>query len=107
MIEARGKLYFAQEPVGPESRCNFGMQYLDCNGAVVAKVIGEINRRHPSAAQLAADAVPGIQCRFDAVNHDERARKRSIEVGKATRTSHTKPEKVRRTARLTPRFADA
>src|SRR2546426_622228 len=60
MGEPSGDLDLAQEALGPDGGAKLGAQDLERNGPVVAKVVGEIDRRHSPAAEFALDRVtPG------------------------------------------------
>jgi hypothetical protein len=61
VVERRGDGDLAQEPLGPEDRGQFGPQHLHRDLAAVLQVIGEIDRGHAAAAQLALDGVAGAQ----------------------------------------------
>ena len=57
MLQPRGDLDLAAEPLGAERRREVGAQHLDRHLAVVLEVFGEIDHRHPALAELALDAV--------------------------------------------------
>src|SRR2546425_12841488 len=60
MGEPSGDLDLAQEALGPDGGSKLGAQDLERHGPVMAKVVGEIDRRHSPAAEFALDRVtPG------------------------------------------------
>ena len=60
VLETGGDLDLAQEPVGAERDCKLGAQDLQGDGAAVSQVLGEVDRRHPTATELVLDRVaPG------------------------------------------------
>src|SRR5438309_8682965 len=60
MGEPSGDLDLAQEALGPDGGSKLGAQDLERHGPVMAKVLGEIDRRHSPAAEFALDRVtPG------------------------------------------------
>ena len=60
MGEPGRDLDLAQEPSGAERRGELGAQDLQGDGAAVFQVLGEVDRRHPTATELVLDRVaPG------------------------------------------------
>ncbi len=57
MLEPSRELDLALEPLGAEGRGQFGMEHLERDGAIVAEIPGEIDRRHAAATELTLDGV--------------------------------------------------
>ena len=57
MLQLRGRLDLAQEPLGAERGAEVGMQHLDRDVAIVLEVVREVDGRHAAGAELALDAV--------------------------------------------------
>ena len=57
MMECRGDLDLAQEPVDAEHGGQVGLEDLERDLAVVLEVVGEVDGRHAPLAQLPLDAV--------------------------------------------------
>ena len=57
MLQAGGELDLAQEPLGAERRGELGMEHLEGDRAVVLEVLGQVDRRHAAAAELALERV--------------------------------------------------
>ena len=66
MAEPRGDLDLAQEALGPDGVGELGLEELDGDLATVAQVVGEIDGRHPAAADHALDAVAAGERRTEA-----------------------------------------
>ena len=67
MREAGGDLDLAQEPLRAKRVGEFWFQHLDRDVALVADVLGEVDRRHTAAAQLTLNAVPIGKGRGEAI----------------------------------------
>jgi len=68
------------EAAGPERGGDLGPQDLERDLAMVAEVLGEIDRRHPARAELALDATAISQRLlhpFEEFGHPSRLRKQS------------------------------
>ena len=61
MAHRRRGLDLHHESLGAEHRCEFGLQHLDRDLAVMLQVLGEIDRRHAPSPELALDAVAARQ----------------------------------------------
>ena len=48
----------SKEPLGAEHRGELGAQHLERDRAIVLQVTSEVDRGHPTAAELALDRVP-------------------------------------------------
>ena len=48
-------LDLAQEALGPERGGELGRSTLSATGAVVLEIVGEVDRRHAAAAELALE----------------------------------------------------
>ena len=57
MVQLRGDLDLAQEPLRAQGRGDLLAQHLDGDGAVMAPVTGEKHDSHPSAPELALERV--------------------------------------------------
>jgi hypothetical protein len=57
MRETAGDLDLAKEPVHANERRYFGMENLDRDLPRMAEVVGQVDRGHSPAAELALDAV--------------------------------------------------
>ena len=57
MVEPRGELDLAKKPVGAERCGEVGVEDLEGDDAIVLAVLGEVDGRHPAAAELAIDGV--------------------------------------------------
>ncbi len=57
MIEPGDDLDLAIEPLWSERRGELGSEHLDGHLAAVLQIIGEVDRRHSPATQLALDGV--------------------------------------------------
>jgi len=72
MVEPRGDLDLAQEPLGPQGLRQLSAQHLERDLAVVPDVRREVHRRHAAGADLALEAIVpgegGVQLR-DHVSH--------------------------------------
>jgi hypothetical protein len=95
VLEVRGRADFGQEPIGPDDRRQFRAQYLDGDLAVVANVVGEIDRGHAALAQLTLDALAALQGGVEAI--DGLRAHRRIPPDLASRSlsqlwTHTNPE---------------
>jgi hypothetical protein len=58
MVELRGDLDLAQKAVRSDGFRQLRQQELDRDFAVVSDVVGEVDRRHTAAPDLALDAIP-------------------------------------------------
>src|SRR5213079_2920177 len=75
--EARRDFDLAEEPLRTERGSELGLQHLDGDLAMVLQVLGEIDRRHPAAAQLSLDQVTVGECRLERREHVRHAAARS------------------------------
>jgi hypothetical protein len=57
VLEARCEADLAYEALRAEKMGQLRLQHLEGNRSVVAKVVGEVNRCHAAAPELAVDAV--------------------------------------------------
>src|SRR5688572_9747529 len=57
MVQPRGELDLAQEPVSTERVAQRGVEHLECYTTFVLDVVGEVYRRHSAAAQLSVDCI--------------------------------------------------
>ncbi len=55
-------LDLAHEALDTEACSELGTKHLDRYLAAVLQALGEVDRRHPAAAQLALDRVSTLQC---------------------------------------------
>jgi hypothetical protein len=72
VIEPGGELDLAQEALGPQGRGQLRPQHLDRDRAVMLLVLGEIDRGHPTAADLPLDRVAvgeGLRDAFQQIGH--------------------------------------
>ena len=65
MLQARGDADLAQEALGAERRGELGAQHLERDLAVVPEVVGEVDRGHAAAAELALDRVAAGEGRLE------------------------------------------
>ena len=61
MLEPRGELDLAQEPLGTEGGGELGLEHLEGDRPVVLEVAGEIDRGHAAAPELALEHVAVAQ----------------------------------------------
>ena len=57
MLQPGGQLDLPLEPLGAERGRQLGMEHLQGDGALVAKVLGQVNGGHPAPAELALESV--------------------------------------------------
>jgi hypothetical protein len=57
VLERRGDLDFAKEPLAPDDGRQLGLEQLDGDAPVVLQVFGEKDDRHSATAKLAFDAI--------------------------------------------------
>jgi len=57
MCQAGGGFDFPQESLAPDGGGELGRQDLDGHGTTMFPVLGEVDRRHPPAPELALDRV--------------------------------------------------
>ncbi len=57
VLEVGRRLDLSEEPPGTHYRCEFGLQDLQCNLALVLQVIGQVDGCHAALAQLTLDGV--------------------------------------------------
>src|SRR5688572_13955779 len=57
MRQPRGDLDLAQESLASDEASDVGVQHLDRYLASVPRIVGQVDRRHPAAADLAADVI--------------------------------------------------
>jgi Tfp pilus assembly ATPase PilU len=67
MLQPGGELDFPEEAIGTEGLSQFRMEHLECDRAIVAQVLRQIHDRHPTAAELALDAIVGRQLRLETI----------------------------------------
>ena len=58
MLQRRGDLDLAEEPLAAEHRRQLGLEQLDRDPPAVLQVLGEEHDRHPAVAELPLHAVP-------------------------------------------------
>src|SRR5512146_3009569 len=58
MLQPSGEFDLPMKSVGAERGCQIRMEHLQRHRAIVLQVVGEVDRGHPAATQLALDAVP-------------------------------------------------
>jgi hypothetical protein len=72
VLQVGGDLDLVQEPLGAEDGRKLRVENLDGDLAIVLQVVGEVDRRHAAAAELALDAIAvgqsGLQA-FKNVGH--------------------------------------
>ena len=73
MLQPRRELDLAQEPLGAQAVGQLGAQHLERDRPVVPEVPGEVDRRHPAAAELALERVAAGQCGLRAARGRERS----------------------------------
>ena len=61
MLEVRRRLDLGEEPLGTDDRCEFGLEHLQRDLALVLQVIREVDRRHPALAEFGLDAVAAFE----------------------------------------------
>ena len=66
MAEPRGDLDLAQEALAADGVGELGLEQLDRDLAAVAQIVGEVDGRHPAAADLALDPVAAGERRTEA-----------------------------------------
>ncbi len=69
VLERRGDLDLAEEPLAAQDGGQLGLQQLDGDVAVVLQVLREEDRRHPAFAKLPFDPVPVSQRRRELLEH--------------------------------------
>ena len=57
VLQPGGQLDLAQEPLGAERGGELGVEHLERDRAVVPEVLGEVDRRHAAAPELALERV--------------------------------------------------
>jgi hypothetical protein len=57
MLQPRGHANLALKPLGAEAGSEFRMQHLERNRTPVPKILGEKDRSHAAAPELALDCV--------------------------------------------------
>jgi hypothetical protein len=65
VVELRGDLHFAEEPVGTEGGGQLRPHDLDGHLAIVLPILGEIDGRHPALAQHPLQVVALSECPSD------------------------------------------
>ena len=63
MLEVRSRLGLNQETLGTDHCCQLRLQNLQGHVAVMAKVLGKIDRSHPTLADLTLDAIAAFEGR--------------------------------------------
>ena len=61
MLQPGGEPDLALEPLGPEGGGELGVEHLERDRAVVPEVLGEVDRGHAAAAELALERVAALQ----------------------------------------------
>jgi hypothetical protein len=59
MLESRGDPDLAMEPLGAQARTDVRVEDLDGDGAIVAEIVGAIDRCHPTLADGLPNLVAG------------------------------------------------
>ena len=57
MLQSGGELDLPLEPLGAQRHSQLGVEHLERDRPVVPEVLGEEDRRHPAATELALDRV--------------------------------------------------
>ena len=65
MLQPRGELDLLLEAIGAEARGNLVVQHLERDGPVVSEVVREVDDGEAAASELALEAVPIGECRFE------------------------------------------
>jgi hypothetical protein len=58
ILERRRRLDLRQEALGADDRGKLGAKHLHRDLAIVAQVVGEVDRRHSAGAELALETIP-------------------------------------------------
>ncbi len=61
MLKVRRRLDLGQEPLGSDHRCQFRLQYLEGDLALVLQVVGQVDRSHAAFAEFTLDGVPTFE----------------------------------------------
>ena len=61
MLQVRRRLDLGQEPLGSHDCCDFGLQDLQRNLALVLDIGGQVDRGHPALAYLTLDRVAAVE----------------------------------------------
>ena len=69
MVQVRGDFDLLQKAIWPKRDREFGAQHLDRHQTFVLQILGEVDRRHPAAADLPLDGVAVGESGFQAVEH--------------------------------------
>ena len=64
MLQPGGELDLALEPLGAERGGQLGVEHLERDRPVVPEVLGEVDRGHAAAAELALEPVAIRQAAF-------------------------------------------
>ena len=67
MLEIRSELDLLEEALGAQNRRELRMQDFDRDLAVVANVLGQVDRRHSARAELAFDAIAAAELAGEAL----------------------------------------
>jgi hypothetical protein len=59
MRKLRGELNLAQKALSSDGLRDIGAKYLERDVPIMPLIVGEINRRHPTFAELALERVAG------------------------------------------------
>jgi hypothetical protein len=92
VIEAGTDPDFLQEAIGAKHRGQLGPKHLECDVTVVLQVPGQIDRGHPTGAELALDAVADGQ---RAAQRRERIVQKDSGGGKGQYTALIRPARSR------------
>ena len=85
MAEPGGDLDLAQEALGAERGRQLGVEDLERDLAVVPEVLGEVDRGHPAAAELALERIAGRPARPSVWLDDRDGRGRARRLQEAVR----------------------
>jgi hypothetical protein len=61
MLKVRRRPDLGQEPLRSHDSREFGLQYLQGDPPLVAQVIRQVDRRHPTLTELAVDSVAAFE----------------------------------------------
>ena len=78
VLQPGGEADLPEEALGAERRGELGVEHLERHRPVVAEVVGEADRGHAAAAELALERVPVLQSRAEGLY---RVRHRSLVMG--------------------------
>ena len=61
MLKAGSELYLALEPIRPQRSRQFGVENFQSYWSIVLDVVGKVDSRHATAAELALDPVTAAE----------------------------------------------